>query len=41
MSAQGGEWYYIWAGRVHGPLTAGAFESLLAEGIGGPDNARD
>lgn len=32
MSAQA-EWYYIWAGRAHGPVTWGAFEALLAEGI--------
>ena len=32
MSAQG-EWYYIWAGRAHGPVTWQAFEALLVEGI--------
>ena len=33
MSEQVGEWYYIWAGRVHGPVTAAAFQGLVAEGI--------
>ena len=32
MSARS-EWYYIWAGRVHGPVTWQGFEALLAAGI--------
>lgn len=32
MSEQS-EWYYIWAGRVHGPVSWGTVEGLLAEGI--------